>query len=268
MKKAKNILFIALLSLLGTSCGSNSYFKESLFDPSSTSLEELSYLQSDSLSETSSFIWNEGIDLIVKDVLGSYASSLPCLTSDSYEAHSFERNNTQYLQVDAFSENYSTSDKTYSVVLRMNNYQVSFNSEGGFYNAAVRVSMTHLLFVQYQVNPEKKCLTIMAYLYQDKVTSWPTEAVKSVLDDQDIPHFNAPYYQYEINEYKTGSYLIAIACYVDDAKCADNYLKILSTNGYDTSQYAYTQYCTNKTIAVSFYYDIDKQYFLLQAYLL
>ncbi|MFA6860887.1 MAG: hypothetical protein WCR56_00645 [Bacilli bacterium] len=55
---------------------------------------------------------------------------------------------------------------------------------------------------------------------------------------------------------------------MDDAKCADNYLKILSTNGYDTSQYAYTQYCTNKTIAVSFYYDIDKQYFLLQAYLL
>ncbi|MFA6860888.1 MAG: hypothetical protein WCR56_00650 [Bacilli bacterium] len=128
-------------------------------------------MQSDSLSKISSFIWNERIDSIVKEVLGSYASFLPCLTSDSYEAYSFDRNNFKYLQVDAYSDNYSNSDKTYSVVLRMNDHQISFNSEGGFYNAAVRVSMTHLLFVQYQVNLEKKCLTIIAYLYQDKVTS-------------------------------------------------------------------------------------------------
>lgn len=233
--------------------------------PPSSSLETSSTSPTTIPSSPTSSSLDEGDPLEegLKEVLGEYASLFPRYDAPSYQLDVFEQQGFPTLRIVPYLEGRDPEDvlRDYAVVLRLQDFALV--DDGGIKIAQKRVSDYQILVVQAGV--EDQDFVLYTYLYQDKLTSWPGEAVRSVLG-KDIPPVDAPYFQYQIQALTTETSAILIACYGVTSSVVSEYTETLLAKDYYVEQVYYYYVADKDDVEIVYTFDIENDYFYLQAY--
>ena len=262
----KIFLFISTFFLI-TGCNANT--------SDITSSTTTSTSNSTSTTAESTTLWNKQVDSILFKAVGEFYRQIPVFSADSYDAQLQIQDGLQIGSVICFTKEYDTALDTYSIVLKLSNFDVNQYEEEGttFCIATSRVSSYQMLVLQYQVGKDLNSggyLYIMAYLYEDRLLNWPSNQIIAVIG-QDIPQVEANYYQFATQDY--GDITIAIiACYEisDPYSTIQAYLTTLENNGYSWKTLEDAYYCVNDEtgIEIDFYYDESYEYLHIQTYLI
>ena len=182
----KIFLFISTFFLI-TGCNANTR--------DITSSTTTSTSNSTSTTAESTTLWNKQVDSILFKAVGKFYRQIPVFSADSYDAQLQIQDGLQIGSVICFTKEYDTALDTYSIVLKLSNFDVNQYEEEGttFCIATSRVSSYQMLVLQYQVGKDLNSggyLYIMAYLYEDRLLNWPSNQIIGVIG-QDIPQVEA-----------------------------------------------------------------------------
>lgn len=257
MRKSKNYLkssiFLIPFLLLTVGCGDH---------PSS----------SPSSSVTNNVSWDEKVDDVLYKAVGDYYTFIPVFEADRYDARLLQQDEMKIAAIACYTNDYLSAENTYSVVLKLNGFSANqYEEDGATYSIATRrVSSTQMLVLEYESGLDNKngYLGIFAYLYEDRLASWPSNRIINDIG-QDIPKCEAEYYRYGSQEYN-GIKIAIIACYgiENPEEAVQNYLSVLKSNSYESQFVENAYYCTNDEtgLEVDFYYDYDEDFMYIQAY--
>ena len=151
----KIFLFISTFFLI-TGCNANT--------SDITSSTTTSTSNSTSTTAESTTLWNKQVDSILFKAVGEFYRQIPVFSADSYDAQLQIQDGLQIGSVICFTKEYDTALDTYSIVLKLSNFDVNQYEEEGttFCIATSRVSSYQMLVLQYQVG---KDLNSGGYLY-------------------------------------------------------------------------------------------------------
>ena len=209
--------------------------------------------------------WTEEIDDYLKESIGEYYVEIPIFTEGDFYEGSVETEDditytTLYLDTQLST---STANLVYKTVLLNNDFVID-TLDSGLYQATKSVSLEHVLVVTYASYKDKKRNTnvfaIETFLYRDKMVSWPTDDVTDFFGC-DIPHYEAPYYQFQKGYDSSGTELIAVVAYGVVSDCETKYMQTLKSAGYvvRTGLSTCNAISHEDKINLEFYYDEDYQ---------
>lgn len=180
--------------------------------------------------------WTQEIDDYVKESLDDYYKDLPIFTEgEFFEGNVTEEDGTNYTTLYFDTElTIQMANMVYRTTCMSQGFDVS-TLKSGLYQASKSVSLEYVLVVTYGTYKEKtnalNTFAIETFLYRDKITEWPTEEVESVLGC-DIPHIEAPYYQFHKDVAEGGVEYFELDVFGLDDKAETTYMGILKEAGY------------------------------------
>ena len=146
--------------------------------------------KSSTSEETRPVHWNETVDQTLYNALGEFYVNVPVFTADSYSSENVTDQGINLANIKCYTSD-SSADKTYSVVLKLNEYSTAeYDDNGTYIIAPKRVSSYQLVCLQIEMATSLQkgnYLNIFAYLYEDRLESWPTNQIVATIG-QDIPH--------------------------------------------------------------------------------
>lgn len=219
---------------------------------------------SSSIAKSSSEPSEDKLTLALEEVLGDYASLFPVYAADSYELSVFMQQDSQTLRIvpDLKDVDANKALDDYTVALRLNSFVLSEVDNAVI--AQQRVTEYQILVIQAGL--EKQDFVIYTYIYQDKLTSWPTDLVLEVLG-KEIPEVEAPYFQYQIQQITTTTYALVLACYGVTSSYVSAYTEKLQDADYYVEQYYYYYIADKDDVEIIYYFNTEYNYFYLQTYL-
>lgn len=262
MWKKKSIFLLFSLIAILSSC---EVVTTSTSPPTSLVSSGSATRDSTATTDSSNQLERDELSLALEEVLGEYMSLFPVYDSDTYQLDIFTQQNSKTLRIVPHLKD-KDSEKAladYSVVLRLNEFLIT--DDNGVKIAQKRVSEYQILVIQAGL--EYQDFVIYTYIYQDKATSWPEEAVLSVLG-KSIPEVNAPYFQYQIQQITTETYAIVIASYGITSSYISTYTEKLMESDYYVEQVYYYYVADKDDVEILYYFDTENNYMYLQAYLI
>lgn len=262
MNKGKTLLFLSFFLCLSTlSCTPEEPAVPSAAPPpasdTSTSsspslLESASPSDSTVTEETDAF----------EEALGEFRDDLPLYDPDYDKAELVETT----AGVPTLGVTWSIPDAQraavhYAVLLKAHGYIVRQAED--CYIGQLRVTDYQILVAQVQATDD--ALVLYAYVYQDKLLSWPEDVVLEVLGER-IPKAEADYYQYEKQAYSSTTTVLLLVCYGCPSTIAESYAVQLAEAGFTITDYYGTSLSDNGRVEVDFQYDMENGLFLIQTY--
>ena len=229
--------------------------------------------KSSTSEETRPIHWNETVDQTLYNALGEFYVNVPVFTADSYSSENVTDQGINLANIKCYTSD-TSADKTYSVVLKLNEYSTAeYDDNGTYIIATKRVSSYQLVCLQIEMATSFKngnYLNIFAYLYEDRLESWPTNQIAATIG-QDIPHYDASYYQFSAQQ--IGDINVAlVACYgdVNNVPSPLAYKAILEDNGYTIKSNSGAYYATSEAsgLEIDFMFDEEYNALIIQAYIL
>ena len=266
MSKPIWLSFLSALFLLSTGCQAmkNSGSEVSVKSSSATAEPSISssYPNSQSVEEKD-YQFNRAIDALLTESVGDYRTLIPVCPAESYQGSNVERDNYGITATAIYC--FSSTDgeslsKAYKASLNRRGFSFSASSsENTTQGAYRRVSPNQILFVLFDpfALSEGSGLRIVAYLYQDKRTSFPEQEIKNFIGS-DIPAAEADYYTAE-RQTSYGIDRLYIACYRPKEGILDSYSALLKQNGYTVTDNYGTRYADKGNIGLTYLYRTQEE---------
>lgn len=228
----KKILLILPFVLLLSSCsGANSSSNEE--KPYEPNIDLYNY------EKTRYEFYPDEIKDVISSVLGENYI-IPYVSAKSYEGQSFEYNaiNVAYIEASGVY-NSSGALSNYKTSLENLNFITYDYDEDYGYSAYLTIDENEAIVVQYNYYKGISEDSFKIYAYINEINTsyslfWPTSQIKEVLGE-DIPSFDADYYEFIKSTDITNSYYVAeIYCYKESMTEDDfnEYTNILIENNY------------------------------------
>ena len=149
----------------------------------------------------------------------------------------------------------------------MTGYTIQYNETSADYLALKQLDDYYYLCLQYYQDSDTS-LTILTYLYQYRYAEWPLEDIVNFLG-ADIPEVEGTAFELQnMPLTDTTEGLLIISYGVDESYC-ETYKGLLEAEeyGFTVEVYNGSYYSSNGIIDVNFYFDTDKNVFVILAYL-
>lgn len=216
--------------------------------------------------------WSSEADTNICYAVGNYISEIPLLEGEIIDTTFGTNSGTKYATVTLETEfKASLSLISYKTALEDNDFTLYALSDD-YHQATKSVSIEYTLVIIYKAvdQSNKHYFLLQTYLYQDKLLSWPSETIKSVLK-KDIPSIPANYFQVQTGTSGSTPYVIVYVYGLTEASEAA-YAQILKNNSYlvrtSPTTGLYNAVNSVDLINLDFYYDTDYEVLAIQGYLL
>ena len=201
--------------------------------------------------------------------LGKYYTSFPAYEGAiNQRAKLYESSEPVICQIDYTFEEEGTYAKRYTTALKMTGYTIQYKETSADYLALKQLDDYYYLCLQYYQDSDTS-LTILTYLYQYRYAEWPLEDIVNFLG-ADIPEVEGTAFELQNMPLTDTSEGLLISSYGVDESYCETYKGLLEAEeyGFTVEVYNGSYYSSNGIIDVNFYFDTDKNVFVILAYLI